>query len=62
MIVLDCTQAAGTENPAVCRYILRNVTRGTSYDVMAASARIPCGREAFYQLRRKFFWLLDQMV
>ena len=55
-------QAAVAADPAVCRFILRNVTRGVSYDQMAAAARIPCGREAFYALRRKFFWLLDQML
>lgn len=55
-------QAAVAADPAVCRYILRNVTRGVSYDQMAAAARIPCGREAFYTLRRKFFWLLDQLL
>ena len=55
-------QAAIAADPACHRFILRNVTRGTSYDKMAANARIPCGREAFYALRRKFFWLLDQMT
>lgn len=56
-------QAAIAADPAVCKYILRNVTRGVSYDAMRArDEHIPCGRDMFYELRRKFFWILDGML
>lgn len=34
--------------------ILKNVTQGIQYDYM----EIPCGKNQFYTLRRKFFYLL----
>lgn len=55
-------QAAIAADPALCKYILRNVTRGVSYDIMRARERIPCGRAQFYELRRRFFWLLDGLL
>ena len=56
-------QAAIAADPAVAPYIIRNATHGTSYDAMRArDEHLPCGREMFYELRRKFFWLLDSMV
>ena len=51
-------QAAIAADPSLCRYILRNVTRGVSYERMDA----PCGRRQFFEVRRRFFWELDQLV
>ena len=36
--------------------LLKNVTRGTAYERL----NCPCGRRAFYAMRKKFFYLLDK--
>lgn len=36
------------------------IENSSSYDKLAAQIRIPCGRRQFYQMYRKFFWVLDQ--
>lgn len=41
-------------------YILDGVTTGRSYDQLKARENIPCGRDTYYELYRKFFWLLHQ--
>ncbi len=43
-------------SPELYQYILENVTQGTRYEYMS----LPCGRRQFYELRRKFFFLLSQ--
>lgn len=40
-------------------YLITGVTKGYSYDTMAAKKILPIGREAYYVIYRKFFWLLD---
>lgn len=51
-------QAAIAADPALCRYILLNVTRGTKYEHMD----VPRGRRQFFDARRRFFWELDQRI
>jgi hypothetical protein len=41
-------------------YILRAVTKGYSYEYLKAKLEIPCGREKYYELYRRFFWLLNK--
>lgn len=36
------------------------VTEGLSYEALKTRADIPCCREVYYNLYRKFFWLLDK--
>lgn len=40
-------------------YLLTGVTKGVSYDTMAAKKVLPIARDKYYVLYRKFFWLLD---
>lgn len=40
-------------------YILKAVTEEISYDCLSAKYRIPCCKDVYYDLYRKFFWLLD---
>ncbi|MCD8119688.1 MAG: hypothetical protein LUE29_09480 [Lachnospiraceae bacterium] len=40
-------------------YILTGVTEGLSYDNLAKRYDIPCCKDVYYNLYRKFFWLLD---
>jgi hypothetical protein len=41
-------------------YILRAVTKGYSYEYLKTKLEIPCGREKYYELYRRFFWLLNK--
>ncbi len=42
------------------KYILEAVTNGLSYEQLRARCNIPCGKEVYYDLYRRFFWLLDK--
>lgn len=44
---------------SLCDYILRAVTEGISYDFLRARFDIPCCKDAYYNLYRRFFWLLS---
>ncbi len=40
-------------------YILKAVTEGISYDHLKARTGIPCCKDTYYELYRRFFWLLS---
>lgn len=41
-------------------YILRAVTEGLSYNYLTAKLQMPCCKETYYKLYRKFFWTLSK--
>ncbi|WP_285826487.1 hypothetical protein [Parabacteroides goldsteinii] len=41
-------------------YILHGVTEGCSYDVLRVRYNIPCCKDIYYDLYRRFFWLLSK--
>ena len=41
-------------------YILIGITEGVSYDQLKARLNVPCCKDVYYDLYRKFFWLLDR--
>lgn len=41
-------------------YILKGVTEGVSYDYLKVRLDIPCCRDTYYDLYRRFFWLLSK--
>lgn len=43
----------------LARYILKAITEGISYDHMRARSDIPCCKDTYYELYRRFFWLLS---
>ena len=45
---------------ALCAYILQAVTHGWSYDTLKVRLDIPCCKDTYYNLYRKFFWLLNK--
>lgn len=55
------------ENSANCtdeylaKYILKGVTEGKSYTYLRTFMEMPCGKDKYYDLRRKFFWILDKV-
>ena len=47
-------------DPALGRYILLGVTEGVSYDILSVRLTVPCCKDTYYDLYRRFFWLLDK--
>ncbi|MCD7860974.1 MAG: hypothetical protein LUG25_03575 [Oscillospiraceae bacterium] len=41
-------------------YILAGVTTGVSYDRLYSKIKIPCSKDTYYGLYRRFFWLLSR--
>lgn len=44
----------------LANYILLAVTEDLRYETIKSRLNIPCGRDMFYDRRRRFFWLLDK--
>ena len=57
MIEETAKEAAGE----LSDYILEAVTNGYSYDVLKARLGIPCCKETYYTLYRRFFWMLNKV-
>lgn len=53
--------AAITTDDLIGPYILECVTNGFSYDQVNANRKIPCEKGHFYELYRKFFWILNDI-
>lgn len=41
-------------------YVLKGVTEGMSYDILRLKTSVPCCKEVYYDLYRRFFWLLSK--
>lgn len=41
-------------------YILKAVTEGVSYDYLKVRMNVPCCKDTYYELYRRFFWLLNK--
>lgn len=44
----------------IARYILLGVTTGLSYTTLRTKHNIPCCKDVYYGLYRKFFWILSK--
>jgi hypothetical protein len=53
-------QAAITADAVLSSYILKAVTEGVSYEHLKAGSEIPCCKDVYYTLYRRFFWLLNK--
>lgn len=53
-------RTAEETDKALSCYILKGVTEGVSYDYMRLRFSIPCCKDTYYNLYRRFFWLLSQ--
>ena len=52
-------KAAKLVDDVIGAYILQAVTLGKSYDILYLTRPIPCCRDSYYELYRKFFYILD---
>lgn len=53
-------QVAEETDYVLANYILRAVTEGISYELLNARCGIPCSKDYYYELYRRFFWLLNK--
>lgn len=54
-------QTAIEADPDIYQYLLKAVTEnGVSYQYLKMIMNIPCGKDMYYDRRRKFYWLLSQ--
>jgi hypothetical protein len=53
-------QTAIATDATLYSYILKGVTEGVSYDHLKARLEIPCCKDVYYDLYRRFFWLLNK--
>lgn len=53
-------RVAAATNFELSGYILKSVTTGTSYDHLKSRLEIPCCRDVYYEMYRRFFWLLNK--
>ena len=53
-------KAARDTDPVIGAYIFKAVTEGYSYEHLRVKDRLPCCKNIYYELYRKFFWLLDK--
>jgi hypothetical protein len=51
--------AEDTDADLAC-YILKAVTEGVSYETLKAKTNIPCCKDVYFKLYRRFFWLLNR--
>lgn len=58
MEVIEQTVRATDES--LSSYILKAVTEGVSYDYLKVNLGIPCCKNVYYDLYRRFFWLLNK--
>lgn len=54
------TAAAATDR-LLGSYILEGVTNGLSYEKLNARKQVPCNKDTYYQLYRKFFFILNDI-
>ena len=52
--------AAEEASPDLWKYLLIGVTEGLSYEHLKARLEIPCGKDLYYDIYRRFFWILDK--
>lgn len=57
MVESVAREAAGELAP----YLLKGVTEAIAFEKLNARERIPCSRDTWYRLYRRFFWLLDRV-
>ena len=53
--------AAKLTDELLGKYVLMGITEGISYDIVRARTNIPCCKDTYYELYRKFFWILNKI-
>lgn len=51
---------AALTDPVIGKYILTGIVEACSYEVLKTRFNIPCCKDIYYELYRKFFWILNE--
>lgn len=54
-------QSAIAADPYLATYILEGVTEGHSYEYLSTVKDIPCCKDTYYDVYRRFFWHLSRV-
>ena len=54
-------RVARMTDPLLEKYILKAVTEGYSYDYLKTRLEMPSVRDNYYEMYRRFFWILDKV-
>lgn len=52
--------AAKLTDEVIGKYVLKGVTEGKSYELLQISCGVPCNKNTYYELYRRFFWILNK--
>lgn len=52
-------RVAKETDETLASYILKAITEGISYDILKMKTDVPCSKDTYYELYRRFFWLLN---
>ncbi|MDR1753436.1 MAG: hypothetical protein LBR74_00825 [Eubacterium sp.] len=59
---MEMLKRVATEtDSSLSSYVLKAITEGLSYDYLKARLEIPCCKDVYYKLYRRFFWLLNKV-
>lgn len=53
-------EAARETDEGLWEYLLTSITEGISYECLRARLNIPCCKDTYYDLYRRFFWILNE--
>ena len=56
-----CRDIVNKTDNVIGRYVFYGILNESSYDEINATFSIPCGKDMYYELYHKFFYLLDQV-
>lgn len=51
---------AAEADESLAEYLIKGITEGWSYDILKARMNIPCCKDVYYNVYRRFFWLLSR--
>lgn len=51
---------AAEADESLSNYLVKGITEGWSYDILKARMNIPCCKDVYYNVYRRFFWLLSR--
>lgn len=54
-------RACKEADPDLMYYLKVGVTEGVSYEVLNARYHIPCCKDTYYTVYRRFFWILNKL-
>ena len=54
-------KSAAMTDPVIGIYILEGVTQGSSYTTLNTKHNLPCCKDVYYELYRKFFYILNKL-